>query len=235
MNLKDASGARFGATSSHRSDDARRRGACRAGRTRSRSRTCLRELAAAGELRLAGTRALQPSAARIGRRRRTSLPRHRARRSAVPLFVDRGDVASAPPRAALDRRRGANGAPRVPRARPRDCRRRRRRARPHARRSGRDGAAAPDSRRRAPRPRGDAPANGPRCPPAARLPPRRAARVARRAAASPFVDDETNEDVSIPRNRVRAELLPLLEERFNPSIVDVLADEAEIARDEWAG
>jgi tRNA(Ile)-lysidine synthase len=48
-----------------------------------------------------------------------------------------------------------------------------------------------------------------------------------------FVHDATNDDVSIPRNRVRAELLPLLERRFNPSIVDVLADEADIAREEW--
>jgi tRNA(Ile)-lysidine synthase len=32
---------------------------------------------------------------------------------------------------------------------------------------------------------------------------------------------------------VRAELLPLLRARFNPRIVDVLADEAEIAREEW--
>ena len=36
-----------------------------------------------------------------------------------------------------------------------------------------------------------------------------------------FVEDETNADVTIPRNRVRAELLPLLEARFNPAIVDV--------------
>jgi tRNA(Ile)-lysidine synthase len=49
----------------------------------------------------------------------------------------------------------------------------------------------------------------------------------------PFVHDESNDDVSIPRNRVRAELLPLLERRFNPSIVDVLADEAALAREEW--
>jgi tRNA(Ile)-lysidine synthase len=49
----------------------------------------------------------------------------------------------------------------------------------------------------------------------------------------PHVEDGTNTDVSIPRNRVRAELLPLLEERFNPSIVDVLADQAELARHEW--
>jgi tRNA(Ile)-lysidine synthase len=48
-----------------------------------------------------------------------------------------------------------------------------------------------------------------------------------------FVDDETNADVAIPRNRVRAELLPLLEARFNPSIVDALADEADIAREVW--
>jgi tRNA(Ile)-lysidine synthase len=49
----------------------------------------------------------------------------------------------------------------------------------------------------------------------------------------PFVEDESNSDVSIPRNRVRAELLPLLEARFNPGIADVLADEAEIAREAW--
>jgi len=49
----------------------------------------------------------------------------------------------------------------------------------------------------------------------------------------PFVEDETNGDVSIPRNRVRAELVPLLETRFNPGIVDVLADEADLAREAW--
>jgi tRNA(Ile)-lysidine synthase len=48
-----------------------------------------------------------------------------------------------------------------------------------------------------------------------------------------FVEDETNADVSIPRNRVRAELLPLLTVRFNPSIVDTLADEADLAREIW--
>jgi tRNA(Ile)-lysidine synthase len=49
-----------------------------------------------------------------------------------------------------------------------------------------------------------------------------------------FVHDTSNEDVGIPRNRVRAELLPLLEGRFNPAIVEVLADEAELAREEWS-
>jgi tRNA(Ile)-lysidine synthase len=51
--------------------------------------------------------------------------------------------------------------------------------------------------------------------------------------AASYVTDETNADVSIPRNRVRAELLPLLEERFNPSVTDALADEADVAREEW--
>ena len=32
---------------------------------------------------------------------------------------------------------------------------------------------------------------------------------------------------------MRAELLPLLEARFNPAVVDVLADQAELARAEW--
>src|SRR5262249_49317015 len=40
-------------------------------------------------------------------------------------------------------------------------------------------------------------------------------------------------DVGIPRNRIRVELLPLLAARFNEGIVDVLADEAELARDAW--
>ena len=56
----------------------------------------------------------------------------------------------------------------------------------------------------------------------------------RGVAATAFVDDETNQDVAIPRNRVRAELLPMLATRFNPAIVDVLADEADLARDTWA-
>jgi tRNA(Ile)-lysidine synthase len=50
----------------------------------------------------------------------------------------------------------------------------------------------------------------------------------------PHVEDETNCDISVPRNRVRAELLPLLEAHFNPAIVDVLADQAELARGEWS-
>jgi tRNA(Ile)-lysidine synthase len=60
-----------------------------------------------------------------------------------------------------------------------------------------------------------------------------ATRMSRGDRAANFVDDETNQDVTIPRNRVRAELMPLLEERFNPNIVDVLADEADMARETW--
>ena len=83
------------------------------------------------------------------------------------------------------------------------------------------------------RPRGDASAPRRRRPAAARLPARRACGRISTSASIAYVEDETNGDVSIPRNRVRAELLPLLEARFNPAIVDVLADEAELARDEW--
>jgi tRNA(Ile)-lysidine synthase len=43
-------------------------------------------------------------------------------------------------------------------------------------------------------------------------------------------EDETNRDLSIPRNRVRHELIPYLAREFSPGIVEVLAREAEIAR-----
>ena len=47
-----------------------------------------------------------------------------------------------------------------------------------------------------------------------------------------FVDDETNADVTIPRNRIRAELMPRLAD-FNPNIVHVLAREADLSRHVW--
>jgi tRNA(Ile)-lysidine synthase len=47
-----------------------------------------------------------------------------------------------------------------------------------------------------------------------------------------FREDETNADRSIPRNRIRHELIPLLETRFSPRIVDVLDREATIARED---
>ena len=46
----------------------------------------------------------------------------------------------------------------------------------------------------------------------------------------PFREDASNRDPAFTRNRVRRELIPLLEERFSPSIAGVLARTAEIAR-----
>ena len=47
-----------------------------------------------------------------------------------------------------------------------------------------------------------------------------------------FREDATNADVSIPRNRVRHELIPYLEREFSPGIVEVLAREAASARED---
>jgi tRNA(Ile)-lysidine synthase len=47
-----------------------------------------------------------------------------------------------------------------------------------------------------------------------------------------FREDETNRDVSIPRNRIRHELIPYLERELSPGVVEVLAREADIARDD---
>ncbi len=45
-------------------------------------------------------------------------------------------------------------------------------------------------------------------------------------------DDASNLDVSIPRNRIRHELIPYLERSFSPGIVEVLAREAASARED---
>ena len=50
------------------------------------------------------------------------------------------------------------------------------------------------------------------------------------ARGQPFRDDETNRDTAVTRNRVRHELVPFLEARFSPSVVDALARGAAIAR-----
>lgn len=55
------------------------------------------------------------------------------------------------------------------------------------------------------------------------------------AAGVAFCEDPTNRDVTIPRNRVRHELLPYLARHFGhggDGIVDVLARQATIARDD---
>ena len=51
-----------------------------------------------------------------------------------------------------------------------------------------------------------------------------------RQREQPHREDASNADVSIPRNRIRHELLPLLQSRFSPAITDVLAREAALAR-----
>jgi tRNA(Ile)-lysidine synthase len=53
-----------------------------------------------------------------------------------------------------------------------------------------------------------------------------------RAAGIAYREDASNADLSIPRNRIRHELLPLLDTRFSPGIVDVLDREATIARED---
>lgn len=49
----------------------------------------------------------------------------------------------------------------------------------------------------------------------------------------PFREDPSNLDRTIPRNRIRSELLPLLAREFNPRIVHALGQQAELAREEW--
>jgi tRNA(Ile)-lysidine synthase len=47
-----------------------------------------------------------------------------------------------------------------------------------------------------------------------------------------YREDASNADRAIPRNRVRHELIPFLESRFAPNVVEVLNREAAIARDD---
>jgi len=49
-----------------------------------------------------------------------------------------------------------------------------------------------------------------------------------------FREDSSNRDVTIPRNWVRHELLPLLAARLNADVIDVLARDAHVLRDEAA-
>jgi tRNA(Ile)-lysidine synthase len=46
----------------------------------------------------------------------------------------------------------------------------------------------------------------------------------------PFREDSSNADVTVPRNRIRHELIPYLESHFSPRITDVLSREAALAR-----
>lgn len=47
-----------------------------------------------------------------------------------------------------------------------------------------------------------------------------------------FREDPSNQDLRIPRNRVRHELLPYIQREFSPGIIGVLAREASIARED---
>ncbi|HYK89481.1 MAG TPA: tRNA lysidine(34) synthetase TilS, partial [Acidobacteriota bacterium] len=46
-----------------------------------------------------------------------------------------------------------------------------------------------------------------------------------------FREDSSNRDLAIRRNRVRHELIPYLEEHFNPRLIETLAASAELARE----
>jgi tRNA(Ile)-lysidine synthase len=60
--------------------------------------------------------------------------------------------------------------------------------------------------------------------------PREDLRAYLAARGQAFREDASNADLSIPRNRVRHELIPALRSRFSPGITDVLAREAALAR-----
>jgi tRNA(Ile)-lysidine synthase len=62
--------------------------------------------------------------------------------------------------------------------------------------------------------------------------PRSDVRESLRVAGIAFREDASNADLSIPRNRIRHELLPLLDARFSPGVVEVLDREAAIARED---
>jgi tRNA(Ile)-lysidine synthase len=48
-----------------------------------------------------------------------------------------------------------------------------------------------------------------------------------------FQEDSTNQDLKYARNRIRHELLPYLQKRFNPQVVFTLAREAALTREAW--
>ena len=55
-----------------------------------------------------------------------------------------------------------------------------------------------------------------------------------RSLGQEWREDSTNKDVAYSRNRVRHELLPILERDYNPNIREVLSEAAEVAREENA-
>ena len=181
-------------------------------------------------------RALQSSASRGGGRRRAVLRDASRRRSACRC----SSIAKTSRRARARERRSIEDAARrarhefFERARV-ALRRRRRRARPHARRSGRNVSAAPAARRRRRAAwrrciRGTARSSG-RCSTAA------APSCARTSTTRGIAVRRRRDRTTTSRFRATASAPSCCRssrQRFNPAIVDVLADEAELAREDVA-
>jgi tRNA(Ile)-lysidine synthase len=51
---------------------------------------------------------------------------------------------------------------------------------------------------------------------------------------APYKEDSTNEDLRYARNRIRHELLPYLESKFNPRLIPTIAHEALLLREIWS-
>ena len=179
----------------------------------------LREMADAERFDVAGAAHLEPSASRRrGRRRRGVLPEPRGRawtcRSTSSASTSRRLAREA---GVLDRARGAHRASRV--LRPRGCAARRDscRRRAYEGRSGRNVSAAPAPRRRSARSQRHA--SRARASSCGRSSRRLAADVRaflRRRRHRSSARTRRTPTCRIPRNRIRHELLPLLDARFSP-------------------
>ncbi len=54
------------------------------------------------------------------------------------------------------------------------------------------------------------------------------------AENAPYREDSTNSDVRYSRNRLRHEVVPMLEENFNPQLIPTLARQSMLARETWS-
>ena len=64
--------------------------------------------------------------------------------------------------------------------------------------------------------------------------PRRAIYQYLKQQEAPYREDSSNKDLRYARNRIRRELLPYLEDNFNPRLVETIAHEAQLAREAWS-